>query len=101
MSEVTEELVFAVQPKRESIVWQQNQFAEARYKLSPREQKLLLYVIAMIDPEAEDFGKCKVAVKEYADLTGLQTDDLYQELRDSALAIKKKLLSLKISWSLG
>jgi hypothetical protein len=32
------------------------------------------------NPEAEDFGKCKVAVKEYAELTGLKTDDLYQEL---------------------
>ena len=47
MSEAAEELVFAIQPKRESVVWQQNQLAEARYKLSPREQKLLLYVIAM------------------------------------------------------
>ena len=57
MPDATEELIFAVQPKRESIVWQQNQLAEARYKLSPREQKLLLYVIAMIEPEAEDFGE--------------------------------------------
>ena len=92
MSDVTEELVFAIQPKRESVVWQQNQLAEARYKLSPREQKLLLYVIAMIEPEAEDFGKCKVAVKDYAELTGLKTNDLYQELRDSALAIREKTL---------
>src|SRR6266481_6587180 len=92
MSDVTEELIFAVQPKRESIVWQQNQLAEARYKLSPREQKLLLYVIAMIEPEAQDFGKCKVAVKDYAKLTGLKGADLYQELRDSALAIREKTL---------
>ena len=92
MPDATVELIFAVQPKRESIVWQQNQLAEARYKLSPREQKLLLYVIAMIEPEAEDFGKCKVAVKDYAELTGLKTDDLYQELRDSALAIREKTL---------
>jgi plasmid replication initiation protein len=92
MSDATEELIFAVQPKRETIVWQQNQLAEARYKLSPREQKLLLYVIAMIEPEAQDFGKCKVAVKDYAELTGLKSDDLYQELRDSALAIREKTL---------
>ena len=92
MPDHAEELVFAVQPKRESIVWQQNQLAEARYKLSPREQKLLLYVIAMIEPEADDFGKCKVGVKDYAELTGLKTDDLYQELRDSALAIREKTL---------
>jgi plasmid replication initiation protein len=92
MSDVVEELVFAIQPKRESVVWQQNQLAEARYKLSPREQKLLLYVIAMIEPEAEDFGKCKVSVKDYAELTGLKVADLYQELRDSALAIREKTL---------
>src|SRR5215472_17975317 len=92
MLDATEELIFAVQPKRESIVWQQNQLAEARYKLSPREQKLLLYVIAMIEPEAEDFGRCKVAVREFADLTGLKPDDLYQELRDTALAIREKTL---------
>jgi plasmid replication initiation protein len=92
MSDATEELVFAIQPKRESVVWQQNQLAEARYKLSPREQKLLLYVIAMIEPEAQDFGKCKVAVKDYAELTGLKVADLYQELRDSALAIREKTL---------
>ena len=78
MSDSTEELVFAIQPKRESVVWQQNQLAEARYKLSPREQKLLLYVIAMIEPEAEDFGKCKVSVKDYAELTGLKVAELYK-----------------------
>ena len=92
MSDAAEELVFAIQPKRESVVWQQNQLAEARYKLSPREQKLLLYVIAMIEPEAQDFGKCKVSVKDYAELTGLKVADLYQELRDSALAIREKTL---------
>ena len=87
-----QELTFSVQPRRESLVWQQNQLAEARYKLSPREQKLLLYVIAMIEPEVQDFGRCKVAVREFADLTGLKPDDLYQELRDTALAIREKTL---------
>ncbi|MBV9491159.1 MAG: replication initiation protein [Verrucomicrobia bacterium] len=82
----------SAQPTRESLVWQRNQLAEARYKLSPREQKLLLYVIAMIEPEAADFGKCKVSVRDFAELTGLKADDLYQELRDTALAIREKTL---------
>ncbi len=89
---MTTELIFEIQPTRESLVWQQNQLASARYKLNPREQKLLLYVIAMIEPEAEDFGKCKVAVRDYAMLTGLKPDDLYQELRDTALAIRERTL---------
>ena len=86
------EMVFTVQPKRDSLVWQQNRLAEARYKLNVREQKLLLYVISMIEPEAQDFGKCKVSVQGYAEITGLQSDDLYQELRDTALSIREKTL---------
>ena len=92
MGEVTPpaDPVFSIQPTRESIVWQQNRLAEARYKLNPREQKLLLYVISMIEPEAQEFGRCKVGVQGYAEVTGLQSDDLYQELRDTALSIREK-----------
>lgn len=89
---VPPELVFAVQPRRDTLVWQQNRLAEARYKLNVREQKLLLYVISMIEPEAQDFGKCRVSVQGYAEMTGLQPDDLYQELRDTALSIREKTL---------
>ena len=89
---IAPELVLAVQPTRDSLVWQQNRLAEARYKLNVREQKLLLYVISMIEPDAQDFGKCKVSVQGYAEVTGLQPDDLYQELRDTALAIREKTL---------
>lgn len=86
------ELVFSIQPTQESLVWQQNRLAEARYKLNPREQKLLLYVISMIEPEAQEFGRCRVGVQGYAEMTGLQSDDLYQELRDTALSIREKTL---------
>ena len=89
---LSSEMVFAIQPTRDSLVWQQNRLAEARYKLNVREQKLLLYVISMIEPEAQDFGKCKVSVQGYAEMTGLQSDDLYQELRDTALSIREKTL---------
>jgi plasmid replication initiation protein len=87
-----EELVLIHQPTRGSLVWQQNRLAEARYKLSPREQKLLLYVVAMIEPEAENFGKCKVSVRDYASLTLLKSKDLYEELRDTAVGIREKTL---------
>ena len=43
------------QPEQKAVVWQHNRLAEARYELTARKQKLLLYVIAMIEPEDEDF----------------------------------------------
>ncbi|MBV8176263.1 MAG: replication initiation protein [Verrucomicrobia bacterium] len=80
------------QPERETVVWQHNSLAEARYELTAREQKLLLYVIAMIEPEDEDFKRYVVNVSEFADLAGLDEDHLYQELRDLAKSLKQKPL---------
>jgi plasmid replication initiation protein len=80
------------QPAYQSVVWQHNGITNTRYKLTARQQKLLLYAIAMIDPGAEEFGRIKISVKEFAELTGLQTDDLYHELRDTAIAIREQPL---------
>jgi plasmid replication initiation protein len=80
------------QPEREAVVWQHNSLAEARYELTAREQKLLLYVIAMIEPEDEDFKRYVVNISEFAALADLQKDDLYRELRDLAKSLKQKPL---------
>src|ERR1700757_1906043 len=80
------------QPERETVVWQHNSLAEARYELTSREQKLLLYVIAMIEPEDEDFKRYVVNVSEFANLAGLDKDHLYRELRDLAKSLKQKPL---------
>ena len=66
--------------------------AEARYELTAREQKLLLYVIAMIEPEDEDFKRYVVNIAEFAELAGLDAHNLYCELRDLAKSLKQKPL---------
>jgi plasmid replication initiation protein len=87
---VTEdELVLDVQPSYQSVVWQHNGITNTRYKLTARQQKLLLYAIAMIEPNAAEFGKIRVSVEDYSALTGLETDNLYRELRETALAIRE------------
>src|ERR1700741_3650469 len=86
------ELVFDVQPNYQAVVWQHNGITNTRYKLTARQQKLLLYAIAMIDPGAEEFGRIKISVRDFAELTGLQTDDLYRELRETAIAIREQPL---------
>src|ERR1700752_1088395 len=80
------------QPAYQSVVWQHNDITNTRYKLTARQQKLLLYAIAMIDPGAEEFGRIKISVKEFPELTGLRTDDLYPEVRDTGIAIREQPL---------
>jgi plasmid replication initiation protein len=84
-----DQLVFDVQPSYQSVVWQHNGITNTRYKLTARQQKLLLYAIAMIEPNAAEFGKIRVSVEDYSALTGLDTDNLYRELRETALAIRE------------
>lgn len=89
------ELVNAIhdgQPDKTTFVWQQNRLAEARYELTPREQKLVLYVISMIQPDDEFFKLHKINVKHFAQITGLDSNALYKELREVALQIKSKPL---------
>jgi plasmid replication initiation protein len=83
------------QPDRTTIVWQQNRLAEARYELTPREQKLVLYVISMIEPEDEFFKLHKINVKHFAQVAGLDANALYKELREVALQIKSKPLVIE------
>ena len=80
------------QPDLGAVVWQHNRLAEARYELTAREQKLLLYVIAMIEPEDEQLKRYVVNVAEFAELAHLDKDHLYQELRDLAQSLKRKPL---------
>ena len=80
------------QPGDNTVVWQSNQLAEARYELSPREQKLVLYVISMIEPEDEDFKRYVVNVSDFAKLAKLSKSELYKELRDLAENLKSKVL---------
>ena len=80
------------QPEHEAVVWQHNRLAEARYELTAREQKLLLYVIAMIEPEDEGFKRYIINIAEFAQLASLDKDHLYRELRELAKSLKQKPL---------
>jgi plasmid replication initiation protein len=92
VSKLPKDPIHVGQPDRTTVVWQQNRLAEARYELTPREQKLVLYVISMIEPEDEFFKLHKINVKHFAQIAGLDSNALYKELREVALQIKSKPL---------
>lgn len=89
------DLFWVEQPDPHSYVRQQNQLVEARYSLTARELKLVFYVCAMVDPDAEEFGKCRVRVKDFAALADVDTRHLYTEIRDIARSIRSKELVLE------
>jgi hypothetical protein len=89
------------QPQTQTLVWQHNSLAEARYSLTAREQKVLLYVVAMIEPEDDELKLCKIRVEDFARLLSLGKDDLYEELRDVVSKLKAKPLVIRNHFETG
>jgi hypothetical protein len=48
-----------LQPSQHSHVRPQNELVEARYCLTARELKMVLYACATVDPNADNFGNAK------------------------------------------
>ncbi len=79
-------------PNHETTVWQHNRLAEARYELSTREQKFILYVISMIDASDEEFKSYDINIGQFAKFAGLEKNNLYGQLRELAEGLQSKKL---------
>jgi len=66
-----------------------NALIEARYRLTIREQRLILMCISMLSPEDEEFPTVRFKVKDIVEVLELNTEAYYHELK----TILKRLLS--------
>lgn len=80
--------------KENFIVTQRNELIEARHvnPLTVREQKIVLTMVSMIEPNDEDFKDYRISIKEFSDMLGLEGKAKYTELK----AITKDLMSKSI-----
>jgi len=58
----------------------------------------------MVDSDAEEFGKCRVRVKDFVALADVDTRHLYTEIRDTARSMRAtvrksgEFAGLRIGW---
>ena len=76
------------------MVTQRNELIEARHvnPLTVREQKIVLTMVSMIQPNDEDFKDYRISIKEFSEMLGLEGKAKYTELK----AITKDLMSKSI-----
>ena len=63
------------------LVVQHNKIVEARYRLSVGEQRLIKYLVSLIDPRDEDFKPYQIAVADLLKLLGLSDKDFYRKIK--------------------
>ena len=76
------------------MVTQSNKLIEARHikPLSAREQKIVLTMVSMIQPDDEDFKEYSISIKEFSEMLGLKGHAKYEEIKEVALHLQEKTI---------
>jgi len=79
----------------ESIVTKSNELVEARYRLSLREQRFVLLMVSMIEPEDEDFTYYEVPARDLIKHLGLEKEhDAYKRVRQLVRGMQARILTI-------
>lgn len=91
--------------KTNNLVTKSNSLIEARYRLTLEEQRLILYLVSMIQPKDEDFAVYTISVKDFMELTDVKSKDVYRQFKDMSehlmskpLVIRKENSTLVMNW---
>ncbi len=77
------------------IVTQSNELVEARYNLSLGEQRLVLAMIARVQPCDEDFKPYRINIAELADFLGIAKGSAYHECKKITKALLGRVLEIQ------
>lgn len=77
------------------IVTQSNHLLEARYNLSLGEQRLILSMIAKIQPDDEDFKPYKISISELSDFLCVAKGSAYHECKKITKSLLGRVLEIK------
>ncbi len=81
-----------------NIIAKSNELIEARYKLSLNEQRLILLLISVIQPDDDDFHDYELRVTEFASMFGIEgVKNIHALIKEAA----KSLVGRRIDLSIG
>jgi plasmid replication initiation protein len=67
--------------KEKGLVIQHNKIIEAKYRLSVGEQRLIKWLVSMIEPTDEDFKIYSIAVTDLSKVLGVSDNDFYKKVK--------------------
>jgi hypothetical protein len=77
------------------IVTQSNKLVESRYNLPLGEQRLILTMIARIQPDDEDFKPHRIRVHEFAEFMGIDKNHVYVECKKTTEKLLTRVISIE------
>ena len=87
MIQITEKAI----DKNTSII-QFNKLIEARYNLTIYEQRLVLIMISMVEPEDEDCKEYIIKISDFRDLLRLKNKNIYSQVKKTLFKLRERTL---------
>jgi len=81
--------------EKNMLVTQSNKLVEARYTLTLYEQRLVLMMISMIEPDDEEFKDYIIRVSDFSDLIGLKSRNLYPTIKKLLVKLRERTLVIE------
>jgi plasmid replication initiation protein len=80
---------------KDYIVTKSNKLINCDYNLSLQEQKIILTLASMVQPQDTEFKEYEFKIKDFIQLLGLKTQTKYTELPKITKELKKKVFEIK------
>ena len=81
--------------KKNGIFCQSNRLIEARFSLTPNEQKLVIMMISLISWKDKDFQNYEIRVADFSKLLNLKNKNIYSQLKDILCRITSRTVFIK------
>jgi len=81
--------------KNNGIFCQSNRLVEARFSLTPNEQKLIIMMISLISWGDKDFQDYEIRVTEFSKLLNLKNKNIYSQIKDLLCRITSRTVFIK------
>ncbi len=78
-----------------SLIVKSNSLIEASYKLTLQEQRIILFMASMIQPNDEDFKPIKIDINEFINLIKITGHSKYNEIKEITKQLRKRDLIIK------
>ncbi len=89
------EMVKVDKVSKNAVATMHNKFIEARYRLTLEEQRILLSLISLIQPDDEDFKDYKISVKALAELIETKHKNMYRVLNEATDRLMQRIIKIE------
>lgn len=88
------EVIF-VKPEKHYMVNQSNKVIEARYHLSLYEQRIVLMMISLIEPDDVEFKEYRIKISDFKNILGLKGDSAYSKIKETLRKLRSRELLIE------